>query len=367
MIIECENEQIFIAPNKEKKVSSMAAFKYLTPIIIYAGALLSFTLKGWLCFIPMILTWIIIPIIELLLKPDKRNLSPEEEETAKKNYLYDYILYMMVILQMPIVFLFLYSLQDETLSWIEKTGRITAMGMFCGTCGINVGHELGHRINKFEKILGKMSLMTSLYMHNIIEHNRGHHKYVGTYNDPSTARYGENLYIFWLRCIIYTYINAWKISNKEMRKKGGTAWSLKNEMLLIHLIQGVFIFLILFWFGPLILSYFMLAAFFGILLLQSVGYIEHYGLIRKKTGNGNFERVMPAHSWDSHHVIGRLLLFEVSRHSDHHYLASRKYQILRSHDNAPQLPTGYPGMIILSLLPPAWFYVMNKRIKYITE
>jgi hypothetical protein len=69
------------------------------------------------------------------------------------------------------------------------------------------------------------------------------------------------------------------------------------------------------------------------------------------------------HSWNSNHPIGRIMLFELSRHSDHHYLASRKYQILKHHDNAPQLPTGYPGSMLLSLVPPLWFYVMNRKIK----
>ena len=101
----------------------------------------------------------------------------------------------------------------------------------------------------------------------------------------------------------------------------------------------------------------------GILLLETVNYIEHYGLQRKETGEGKYERAMPHHSWNSDHVLGRLMLFELSRHSDHHYLASRKYQILQHHDESPQLPTGYPGSMLLSLVPPLWFYVMNRRIK----
>ena len=76
-----------------------------------------------------------------------------------------------------------------------------------------------------------------------------------------------------------------------------------------------------------------------------------------------YERVLPAHSWNSNHVIGRLIFFELSRHSDHHYMASRKYQVLRHMEDAPQMPTGYPGMILLALLPPVWFSVMDKQMK----
>ena len=116
-------------------------------------------------------------------------------------------------------------------------------------------------------------------------------------------------------------------------------------------------------FGGLITFYFLLAAVFGFLLLETVNYIEHYGLSRKQNENGKYERTMPHHSWNSNHILGRMMLFELSRHSDHHYLASRKYQILQHHQNAPQMPTGYPGMMILSLFPPLWFKVMHKQME----
>jgi alkane 1-monooxygenase len=134
-------------------------------------------------------------------------------------------------------------------------------------------------------------------------------------------------------------------------------------MIRFQLIQLSLIALIYWIFGGWVLLYFLAAAGMGILLLETVNYIEHYGLQRKATGEGKYERAMPQHSWNSDHMIGRLFLFELSRHSDHHYLASRKYQILRHHDEAPQMPTGYPGMMLLSLLPPAWFAVMNPRVK----
>jgi alkane 1-monooxygenase len=61
--------------------------------------------------------------------------------------------------------------------------------------------------------------------------------------------------------------------------------------------------------------------------------------------------------------LGRGILFELSRHSDHHFRANRKYQILRYHDDTPQMPTGYPGMMVLSLFPPLWFKIMNPRVQ----
>jgi alkane 1-monooxygenase len=124
---------------------------------------------------------------------------------------------------------------------------------------------------------------------------------------------------------------------------------------------GLLVFIGLF-FGMASVGYFVLAALIGHLLLETINYIEHYGLMRQRIGN-RYERVTPQHSWNSDHLIGRIHLFELSRHSDHHYRPGRKYQILRHMDESPQMPTGYPGMMILATIPPLWFAVMNKRVR----
>jgi alkane 1-monooxygenase len=314
-------------------------------------------------WLPLFFAWVFIPISEVFIMPNPSNMNAAEEELAKKNKAYDVLLYGVVVVQYFALYEFLVSMKNDTLAWHETVGRIYVMGMLCGVFGINVGHELGHRVNKFEQALAKALLLTSLYMHFFTEHNKGHHKKVATPEDPGTARLGEAVYAFYFRTLISSYFSAWHIANDEMKKKGKPVFSLQNELVQFTIIQIAFIGMILFVFGWLVTLYFFAAAIIGILLLETVNYIEHYGLQRRSTGDGKYERAMPEHSWNSNHLVGRLMLFELSRHSDHHYLASRKYQILRHHDHSPQMPTGYPGMMILSLIPPAWFYVMNRRIK----
>ena len=341
------------------------ALKYLSPLIIYIGSYRSFSVTGWEIWMPLIWAWVLIPLTELLIRPMPANLSAAEEELVKNDKIYDVFLYLVVILQYSLLVKFCIAMKEDAaiMTWQDVAGRIWVMGLLCGTFGINVGHELGHRVNKFEQTLAKALLLTSLYMHFFTEHNKGHHKRVATPEDPSSARYGEPVYLFYFRTIIFSYISAWHIANDETRKKGKPVFSLYNEMIQFTLIQLAFLSVIFICFGWLVMLYFLAAAGIGILLLETVNYIEHYGLQRKSTGDGKYERTMPEHSWNSDHIIGRLMLFELSRHSDHHYLANRKYQVLRHHDNSPQMPTGYPGMMILSLFPPAWFYVMNRRIK----
>jgi alkane 1-monooxygenase len=345
----------------------MNFIKYLAPLSIYFLAFVGFTNTGIWCWLAILYSFVFIPSLELLIQPNTKNMTAIEEDVAKQNPWYDYVLYLIAFIQIPILFFFLYKMDDKSLATIDIVGRVLTMGLLCGTFGINVGHELGHRVNSFEQFLAKTLLLSSLYMHFFIEHNKGHHKHVATPQDPSSARKGEMIYAFYFRTIIYSYLSAWKIANEEYIKQHNKLFILQNSMVQIHIIQLSFIGIIFYFFGLIVGSYFLLAAFIGILLLETVNYIEHYGLSRKLVGEEKYERAMPQHSWNSDHIIGRLMLFELSRHSDHHYLASRKYQILRHHNTSPQMPTGYPGMMLLSLVPPLWFFVMNKQMKKFEE
>ena len=338
--------------------------KYFLALTVPLLAYFSFNGTGIITYAPMIEAFLLIPILELFFKPNSNNLSNAEEEMAKEDKSYDIVLYLLVPVIYFLLWEFLISMR-ETLTFSDRLGRILSMGLVCGGYGINVAHELGHRNNKFEQFLSKTLLLSSLYMHFFIEHNRGHHKRVSTKEDPSSARYGENIFSFWIRSVFTGYISAWNIEFSRLKRLKKFKFSLENEMLRFQLIQVLFVSSIYFVFGTQITIYFLFAAVMGFLLLETVNYIEHYGLQRKININGKYERVQPFHSWNSNHPVGRIMLFELSRHSDHHFNASRKYQVLKNHDNSPEMPTGYPGMMILSLMPPLWFYIMNKRIKKI--
>ena len=338
--------------------------KYFLALTVPLLAYFSFNGTGIITYAPMIEAFLLIPILELFFKPNSNNLSNAEEEMAKEDKSYDIVLYLLVPVIYFLLWEFLISMR-ETLTFSDRLGRILSMGLVCGGYGINVAHELGHRNNKFEQFLSKTLLLSSLYMHFFIEHNRGHHKRVSTKEDPSSARYGENIFSFWIRSVFTGYISAWNIEFSRLKRVKKFKFSLENEMLRFQLIQVLFVSSIYFVFGTQITIYFLFAAVMGFLLLETVNYIEHYGLQRKININGKYERVQPFHSWNSNHPVGRIMLFELSRHSDHHFNASRKYQVLKNHDNSPEMPTGYPGMMILSLIPPLWFYIMNKRIKKI--
>lgn len=340
----------------------MRALKYGAPLLIYLGALQSFFSSGLTVWIPLLYSWVLVPLLELAVSPDASNLSAAEEELSRKNRLYDGFLYLVLPLQYLALACFLWSVGREQ-TWIDLVGKTFVMGLLCGTFGINVAHELGHRTQKIERLMAKALLLTSFYLHFYIEHNKGHHRRVATPEDPSSARFNEWVYRFYFRSIVFGYLSAWRISFQDQKKKGRREISWRNEMVRYQILQLAFAALIGVVWGWLPLALFLAAAAHGILLLETVNYIEHYGLQRRRRAHGGYERTMPHHSWNSNHVIGRVMLFELSRHSDHHYLASRSYQVLRHHQQSPQMPTGYPGMMLLASVPPLWFWVMNPRVR----
>jgi len=337
--------------------------KYMSPFVLFLFAFQAFSNSGWLSYVPLIFTFVCIPLAELLMKSSTSNISAAEEEIAKADKGYDYLLYEIVLLQYYALLVFLFSLTEPNLDTVTRVGRIISMGLLCGIFGINVGHELGHRSNKIEQMMAKMLLLSSQYLHFFVEHNKGHHKHVATPLDPASARRGESLYAFYPRTIIESYISAWYIAARDCQKKGVSTISWRNEMIQFTVIQLAMLSIIGYFFGPTILFSYLASALIGILLLESVNYIEHYGLQRKETTPGSYERTQPWHSWNSNHVLGRIMLFELSRHSDHHYVASRKYQLLRHMEGAPQMPTGYPGMLILAHIPPIFFRVMDRTFQ----
>jgi alkane 1-monooxygenase len=322
---------------------------YLLAYTIPVAVWISLRFPESCSFLALLYAFGLLPLLELILPVLKEN-PPEgagPERTTSSRY-FDFLLYSMVPIQCLLVACFCRGFQSPDLTLPARIGMVTALGVACGVIGINVAHELGHRKGRLERVLARILLASSLNWQFYIEHNRGHHKNVSTPDDPESARLHETIHAFFVRSIRDSFKNAWKLDRKEMML------GLGFESILLACIG--------FSSGAATLAGFAGAAIFGILLLQSVNYIEDYGLSRIETGRGVFEPVRPHHSWNANHPLSRAILFELSRHSDHHANATRKYQTLRHFEEAPQMPTGYPGMILLALIPPLWFRVMNPRI-----
>lgn len=337
-------------------------WKYLLSFIVPASVFLSIYLGGEWSLLAVLFVFGFIPLLELILPVQKDNSDPALEVKRSQIKLFDYILYLNVPIVFGLTIYAVFILSNRPIMGIEWFGYISALGILYGSSGINVAHELGHRFEAFDRMMSKLLLLPSHYMHFIIEHNLGHHKYVSTPEDPATAQLNEPVYIFWVRSTILSYLHAWKLENRRLSRMGNNYLSLNNRMIQFTLIQVVYNIILFLLFGMQIWLLLFSAGIFGFLLLETINYIEHYGLMRKKLESGRYEQVLPKHSWNADYPIGRILLYELTRHSDHHYKSDRKYQVLRSIEQAPDLPWGYPASMLVALIPPLWFRKINPII-----
>lgn len=340
----------------------MNDLKYLAAFSIPITAFLGIYLSNYWVFITPVFAFGIIPLLELVFPVNTDNLSQNAIDSKLKNKLFDWLLYLNLPVVYGLVFYGLVTVYTESLETYEIVGIVLSVGIVLGVNGINVGHELGHRQTTNERFIGKALLLPSLYMHFYIEHNFGHHLHAATPEDPATARYNQSVYAFWITSVSRQYVNAWKIQKKLLQNNKLSFLSFKNDMFYYSIIQLGYLAIIWWYFGTLGLYFAVLSAVVGFILLETVNYIEHYGLMRLKTKSGRYERVKEIHSWNSNHVIGRIVLYELTRHSDHHFKSAKKYQILDCHDESPQMPFGYPTSMVLAMFPPLWFKIMNKRV-----
>ena len=340
----------------------MKDLKYLTGYTLPAMTIIGFYLQGGWSFLTPVVAFGLIPVLELLLPEDATNLSEKEASSKANNPLFDVFLYLNVPLIFGSVGYFLWWVNQSESSVLELIGLTFSVGIALGSNGINVAHELGHRQNSIERFLAKMLLIPSLYMHFYIDHNFGHHQTVATPEDPSTAKYNQAVYAFWLQALFGEYFNAWKLQKQLLRQSKSSFFSLKNDMFWYTLVQLGYLSAVYYFFGLTAVGMAMIIALISVLLLQTINYIEHYGLRRKQLSSGRYERAREIHSWNSNHILGRMMLYELTRHSDHHHRAHKKYQLLEYQEASPQMPYGYPTSMVLSLIPPLWFSLMNPRI-----
>lgn len=336
--------------------------KYLLAYLIPLISLLGFHFGNYWCFSGVAFAFGMVPILELILPKDEKNYLDIEAKNKESYFLYDLLLYFNILIVYGVLYFVLQKVTNAKLSILEIIGTVLSLGVVLGSNGINVAHELGHREKLFERMFGKILLIPSHYTHFFIEHNNGHHLHVSTPEDPSSAKYNQTLYAFWVQTIFGTYLKAWKIQKKLNQLENRSWISIKSDMFWFTIIQVCYLLIVFYFCGNIGLMVALIAGIVGFLLLETINYIEHYGLKRNLLPSGRYERVSEIHSWNSNHMLGRILLYELTRHSDHHYKSQKKYQVLEYHDDSPQMPYGYPASIVLSLIPPLWFFIMNKRI-----
>ena len=243
-------------------------------------------------------------------------------------------------------------------SWPVALGLALSVGFVAGAQGITVAHELGHSRHRLDRFLGWMLMSSVSYAHFMVEHYRGHHPRAATLDDPASARLGESLWRFLPRTLWGGLRSAWALESQQ-RRQLKRSWA--GSPLVWAFAAQAALWLVVAWAGPTLLLFWLVQAAFAVWLLETVNYIEHYGLVRGDSG-GRREAFGAMHAWNADHLVSNSLLINLQRHSDHHMHPWKPYASLERLAPTPQLPTGYAGCLVLAAIPPLWFGVMHPRL-----
>jgi alkane 1-monooxygenase len=302
-----------------------------------------------------------LPVIDTLIGKDAENPPDSAIAWLEQDRYYRWCTYLFLPLQFASLVFACWQWRYGGLGTLESLGLAFTVGSVAGIA-INTAHELGHKRRQAERRLSKIALAQTGYGHFFIEHNRGHHVRVATPEDPASARLGESFWEFLPRTVVGSLRSAWGLERVRLQRLGLGPWTLRNDILNAWAMTVVLFGALVAVFGIGVLPWLLVQAVFGFSLLEVVNYLEHYGLARQRREDGRYERCRPEHSWNSNNVASNVLLYHLQRHSDHHANPVRRYQALRHHDEAPELPSGYATMIAIAYVTPLWRRVMDPRL-----
>ena len=331
----------------------------LLPFISWG--LVELTGLGVFWFFGPVLMFGVFPLIDLLAGWTPRNPPDSVIKWLEQDRYYRWCTYVFLPLQYAGLVFACWLWARRAVS-DRRMGLALTVAMVSGIA-INTAHELGHKRASSERWLSRVALAQSGYGHFFIEHNRGHHVRVATPEDPASARMGESFYAFWPRTVSGSLRSAWELERVRLERMGsGTVDDPQRHPERVgddrRAVRGAR--------ARIRPGRAALPGDPGRRGLLAAGGGQLPRALRpaacRRREDGRYERTAPEHSWNSNNVASNVLLYHLQRHSDHHANPIRRYQALRHFEEAPQLPTGYAGMILLAMIPPVWRRVMDHRV-----
>ncbi len=329
----------------------MKYFKYTLMPVLIIMFILTLYFDNYYLFYYLIFVDVLIIGGDYLLPKDKKIHS----------YKYEFFLEAILHIHLPLLMTFLFVLAtnvNNISSYTEAAGVIFLSGLFIASGGTVVAHELVHRTkNKFSIWAGNWLLAISWDNAFAIEHVHGHHKKVGLDSDPATAKRGQFIYSFILSSTLGQIKNAKSIEKNRIAKRN-LSWY--NNRFYHGLFRNWFVLGLVYYLGGIMaIAIYLFSVLWAKILLETVNYIEHYGLVRAEGGP-----ILPRHSWNSNHMISSIILYNLTRHSDHHEKAYLEFYRLKPYPDAPEMRYGYLTMIYLALLCPFIYNrIMEKELK----
>ena len=319
------------------------------------------TRSEWAFLFPLVTLYGFVSFLDWLFGEDLSNPPEELVPQLEADLYYRWLPILTIPMHFAVLIAIAHFTATTDLSWPAILLLAMTAGLYSGL-GINTAHELGHKKTLLERVLARVVLAVPGYGHFCVEHNRGHHRYVATSEDPASSKMGEHIYRFAWREIPGAFVRGWQAEKDRLGRMGKSAWHWDNEVLQSYALTFVLQASLVAIYGWIMLPFLAIHNFYAWWQLTSANYIEHYGLLRQKLPSGNYEHCQPWHSWNADYIASNVMLYHLERHSDHHAHPTRRYQCLRSFPDLPNLPNGYFGMFIVALVPAWWYALMNKRL-----
>ena len=334
---------------------------FALPLLFCPLLVLAWIYGGVVLILAPAFGYVIISIVDFIIGENRKNQIDVTNDTSR---------YKLILFAWPLIQFFLLIGSLISICWFQHLTVLEAVilmlvqGMITGAVGITFAHELMHQKTKLERFLADILMAMAFYGHFRTEHVFVHHRYVGTKKDAVTARFNESFYTFFLRVIPQCLISAWSVEAQKLAAKNKSTFNMSNPFYIYAALASLFVLLSFIIGGTYGITLFFIQALVAILHLEVVNYVEHYGLSRKEISENKYEPTKPHHSWNANHAASNLLLINLQKHSDHHAKPAKTYPMLSAYgeESAPQLPFGYPIMVVFSLIPFLWRRVMNPKV-----
>jgi alkane 1-monooxygenase len=348
---------------KDWRTRLLVFLPFVLPLIFLRKApIVHFAQPRWV-LVAILYIYAMPPIFDLIGGNNRTNYHPGYQSWTTKAAEYVWLPRILLFKILAIKLLMFGLVSTGRFDIIDCLGIAFLTGQSISSYGIFIAHEVLHRKSKFDRALAEIMMVTVLYPHFCIEHIYGHHRHAATDKDPATSRFGETVYAFLPRSIFGGILHAWRFEVGRLERRGQQWFSLQNRMLRYG--AEVFLLLVVVFcvFGEFGLLAVLVQGVVAVTTLEVINYVQHYGLMRKEIAPGVYENTGISHSWNSTCWFSNGYWLNLGRHSDHHYAASRSFQMLRTFEEEPELPAGFPAMFLLAFVPPLWFRVMNPRVE----
>ncbi len=292
----------------------------------------------------------------------QESIASENEflDRFKDHFFLRHALDIYAVLHVVFFPLSVYWLIAKDLDALTIVGGIGSLAVMIGTIGALTAHELIHHKTPLKRLLGALIYSMALCPQFLPSHLSGHHKIFGTPADWGTAPRYQSAYHFALHAMVIGYINTWKLNHREPAKL------LANYRIKAIVAQWAVLASVVCSGGVRGLGIFLLLVFLGVFVIEMINYLSHYGLVRDPQPDGKLGPIKAHYSWEFNNVMTNWFFFNAGKHIHHHFHPNDNFLKLKLHRHPSlMLPYGFPHLLLIALIPPLYFSLMDKHLKQV--